>query len=317
VAQLRETTGRPLLLIAESDRNDPRTVTPRSENGMGMDAQWDDDVHHSLHTLLTGEDTGYYTDFAQDPLTALNATLGTGFFHAGTYSSFRGRTHGKPAEPARLPAWRLVAFLQNHDQVGNRAAGDRLSASLSTDELAMAAAILVMLPFTPMLFMGEEWGASTPWQFFTGYTDEELARSVTEGRRREFAEHGWGESAVPDPQSQQTLRDSVLRWDETDRDSHASLLRWHRDLLQWRRERRQAGERPGLGEVSARTSDPGILTVAAPNAVLVAHRGSQPRALSVEEQQHMSLLELTWGDATLSGGVLSLEPGSCAMGRRA
>ncbi len=175
---------RPLSLIAESDLNDPRIVTPRAGGGLGLHAQWSDDFHHALHAALTGESQGYYEDFARAPLPALAKTLTGGYFHDGTYSSFRGRLHGRPLDRVRVAAHRLVGFTQTHDQIGNRAQGDRLSASLSPGLLACAAALMLTGPFTPMLFMGEEWAAGTPWQFFTDHTDPDLAEAVRQGRRR-------------------------------------------------------------------------------------------------------------------------------------
>jgi len=169
--------GRSLWLIAESDRNDPLTVTPREAGGLGLHAQWADDVHHALHVFLTGEDHGYYEDFTDDG--ALTKVLEGVFFHDGTYSRFRRRTHGRPVDRERAAGWRFVVSLQNHDQVGNRAQGDRLSALVSPGLLACGAALLLTGPGTPMLFMGEEWGASTPWQYFTDYTDPRLAKAVS------------------------------------------------------------------------------------------------------------------------------------------
>ena len=232
--------GRPLLLIAESDRNDPRTVTPRGAGdavgGLGLHAQWADDVHHALHVALTGESQGYYADFAGDPA-ALATVLRSPFFHAGTWSSFRGRVHGRPVDAASVPGHRFVASLQTHDQVGNRATGDRLSATLDPGVLACGAAILLTSPWTPMLFMGEEWGARTPWQYFTDHTDPDLAAAVRQGRRTEFAAHGWDRDDVPDPQDPQTLVRSRLDWSEPGKDPHDRLLRWYRDLVRLRRER--------------------------------------------------------------------------------
>ncbi|MGP3984811.1 malto-oligosyltrehalose trehalohydrolase [Streptomyces sp. KR80] len=230
-------TGRPLFLIAESDLNDPRTTTPREAGGHGLHAQWNDDFHHALHTALTGESQGYYADFARDPLAALAKTLAGGFFHDGTYSTFRGRAHGHPLDPRTTPAHRLLAYAQTHDQIGNRALGDRLSAHLSPGLLACAAALVLTSPFTPMLFMGEEWGARTPWQFFTDHTDPELAEAVRRGRRREFAAHGWAETDIPDPQDPATRDRSCLDWTEPEREPHARLLAWHRELIAVRRAR--------------------------------------------------------------------------------
>ncbi|MGW3087113.1 malto-oligosyltrehalose trehalohydrolase [Streptomyces sp. NPDC001108] len=227
--------GHPLPLIAESDRNDPGDTAPRPQGGIGLHAQWNDDFHHALHTALTGESQGYYADFARAPLAALAHTMTGVFFHDGTYSAFRGRTHGRPVDTARTPAHRFVGYAQTHDQIGNRARGDRLAAALSPGLLACAAALVLTGPFTPMLFMGEEWGARTPWQYFTDHTDPRLAEAVREGRRREFAAHGWTAEQVPDPQDRATRDRSCLDWDEAAREPHARLHAWYRELIALRR----------------------------------------------------------------------------------
>ncbi|MDX6299215.1 MAG: maltooligosyltrehalose trehalohydrolase [Nocardioidaceae bacterium] len=241
VDDLAERTGRPLWLIAESDRNDPRTVTPRGLGevvaGQGLHGQWADDIHHAMHVALTGESQGYYSDFTAPE--ALAKVMRTPFFHDGTYSSFRGRRHGRPVDAATVPGWRFVASLQTHDQVGNRAQGDRLSgAQLDLDPgvLACGATILMTSPYTPMLFMGEEWAARTPWQFFTDHTDPAIAKATREGRRAEFGSHGWDESEVPDPQDPETFQRSHLDWSEPGREPHARVLAWYRDLMALRRE---------------------------------------------------------------------------------
>ena len=233
-AELSERLGRPLSLVAESDLNDPRTVTPRSEHGLGMDAQWADDVHHALHVWLTDETSGYYADFAADD--AVSKTLRGAFFHDGTWSSFRERTHGRPVDTATVPGTAFVTYVQDHDQVGNRATGDRLSATASPGRQVCGAAIVLLGPFTPMLFMGEEWAASTPWQFFASFPDPELADAVRTGRRREFGRHGWGESDVPDPMDVATLERSTLRWDEVDEPTHREVLDAYRALVALRRQ---------------------------------------------------------------------------------
>ncbi|MFI5747042.1 malto-oligosyltrehalose trehalohydrolase [Streptomyces sp. NPDC051644] len=227
--------GRPLSLIAESDLCDPRTTAPRESGGIGLHAQWNDDFHHALHTALTGESQGYYADFAAAPLAAVAKTVTSAFFHNGTYSSFRGRSHGRPVDIARTPAHRFVGYAQTHDQIGNRALGDRLSATLSPGLLACAAALMLTGPFTPMLFMGEEWGARTPWQFFTDHTDPALAEAVRSGRRREFAAHGWAADAIPDPQDPATRNRSCLDWNEPAQEPHARLHAWYRELITLRR----------------------------------------------------------------------------------
>jgi maltooligosyltrehalose trehalohydrolase len=229
--------GRPLSLIAESDLNDPRLYTPRAAGGYGLAASWNDDFHHALHVTLTGENTGYYADFAAP--NALAKVLQCGYFHDGSYSSFRGRHHGRPIDRETTEAWRLVGFLQNHDQIGNRAAGDRLSATLTVDMLAVGAVVLLTAPFTPMLFMGEEWGARTPWQFFTSHPQADLAEATRQGRFDEFARHHWDSSVVPDPQDPETFVRSTLDWAESERPERARLLALYRELLALRRSREE------------------------------------------------------------------------------
>jgi len=223
--------GRPLTLIAESDLNDPRLITGREAGGYGLHAQWNDDVHHAVHTLLTGERHGYYGDFGS--LECLATVLTGAFFHAGTYSSFRRRHHGRPVDRVNTPGHRFVVCLQNHDQIGNRALGDRLA--LSPGLRRVGAALILASPFTPMLFMGEEWGAGTPWLFFTSHPEPELAAAVGAGRLEEFAEHGWGAADVPDPQDPSTFARSKLDWSELDKPEHRDLLDFYRALIALRR----------------------------------------------------------------------------------
>jgi maltooligosyltrehalose trehalohydrolase len=230
LSELAEEYGR--ILIAESDLNDPAMITPRDAGGLGMTAQWSDDYHHAVHAALTGESDGYYADFAE--LAALAKAATRGFVHDGTFSSFRGRPHGAPI-PDEVPTSRLVTFVQDHDQIGNRAEGDRLTDALSADRLAIAAVLNLCSPFTPMIFMGEEWAASTPWQFFTGHPEPELAEATAAGRLEEFAQLGWDPEIVPDPQDPETFRRSHLDWAERDRDPHRRILDLYRDLLALRR----------------------------------------------------------------------------------
>ncbi|OZC47718.1 malto-oligosyltrehalose trehalohydrolase [Rhodococcus sp. RS1C4] len=227
--------GRPLTLIAESDLNDPTLVTARSGGGYGLDAQWDDDIHHAIHAAVSGERQGYYGDFGS--LKGLANTLRQGFFHAGTYSTFRGRTHGRPLDTRRVPASSFVTYTTTHDQVGNRAVGDRPGFYLSPGQLAVKAALVLTSPYTPMLFMGEEWGASTPFQFFTSHPEPELGEATAEGRKSEFAEHGWDKEDIPDPQDPDTFLRSKLEWTELGTGDHARLLTVYRDLLSLRRAR--------------------------------------------------------------------------------
>jgi maltooligosyltrehalose trehalohydrolase len=226
-----EELDRKRFLIAESDLNDPRIVADRAVGGYGMDAQWSDDFHHALHAALTGERVGYYADFGS--IAQLGKALRQAFVYDGCYSEHRRRRHGRT--PVGIPATRFLEYLQDHDQVGNRARGERSSMLLSPGLLKVAAALVLLGPSVPMLFQGEEWAASTPFQYFTDHDDPELGRAVTEGRRREFASFGWDPEEVPDPQDPETFRRSKLRWDEVAEPAHAEILEWHRRLIALRR----------------------------------------------------------------------------------
>jgi maltooligosyltrehalose trehalohydrolase len=272
VEGLRAATGRELFLIAESDLGDPRLVTSREAGGYGLDAQWNDDFHHALHSALTGERQGYYDDFGS--MEALAKTLTRAFFHDGTWSSFRGRSHGRPVDRLRTPGHRFAGFLQNHDQIGNRATGDRISATLSPGLLKVGAGLLLTSPFTPMLFMGEEWGATTPWRFFTDHVEPELARAVSEGRRREFATHGWASEDVPDPQDPETYRRSVLDWEEPGRPAHRELLDWYRALIALRRSCPELMD-PRLSEISVEHDDRWIVVYRG-SVRVAANFGTEP-----------------------------------------
>lgn len=225
--------GRPLSLVAESDLNDPRLITPRDQGGLGMTAQWDDDIHHAIHTAVSGERQGYYGDFGT--LEALAQTLRHGYFHAGTFSSFRQRRHGRPLDTATIPATRLLAYTTTHDQVGNRAIGDRPSQNLTTGQLAIKAALALGSPYTAMLFMGEEWASSSPFQFFSSHPEPDLARATAEGRKREFADHGWDADEIPDPQDPATFERSKLNWDEVDDGDHGRMRAFYQGLIALRR----------------------------------------------------------------------------------
>jgi maltooligosyltrehalose trehalohydrolase len=248
VKVLSSQLGRPLVLIAESDLNDPVMFTARSEGGYGLDGQWDDDVHHALHAALSAERQGYYADFGS--LSVLAKVLTGAFLHDGTYSSFRGRNHGKPVDTHRTPGYRFVVCLQNHDQVGNRAAGDRLPRIVAPGMLKVGATLLLTSPFTPLLFMGEEWAASTPWPFFTSHPEPELAEATATGRITEFADHGWDIGAVVNPQDPAAFASAKLRWSERGEPGHAEFLTLYRELLALRREHRDlADPRLALVEV--------------------------------------------------------------------
>jgi maltooligosyltrehalose trehalohydrolase len=302
VDALAAETGRPLFLIAESDQCDPRTTTPRAAGGLGLHAQWNDDFHHALHAALTGESQAYYADFAVAPLAALAKTMTRVFFHDGTWSAFRGRTHGRPVDRSRSRAHRFLGYTQTHDQVGNRALGDRLSASLSPGLLACAAAVALTGPFVPMLFMGEEWGATTPWQYFTDHPDPLLAEAVRAGRRREFAAHDWQAAEVPpavaggeipDPQDPATRDRSRLDWAEPGREPHARLLAWYRTLIALRRAQPDLRD-PDLAAVRVthdeerrrltfRRGDVRVVVNLAPEPATVALGGNGVRVLAAWE----------------------------------
>lgn len=240
VELLESELGRRLVVIAESDLNDPRLVRSREAGGYGLAAQWSDDFHHAIHTLLTGERDGYYADFGS--LGDLAKALAHGFVYDGCYSAFRGHRHGRPLEG--IPKTRLLGYAQNHDQVGNRARGERLGALVVPERLKMAAALVLLAPFVPLLFQGEEWGASTPFLYFTDHREPELARAVSEGRRREFARFGWDPASIPDPQDPATFQRSKLDWSEPDREPHRGLLDWYRRLIALRAG--LAGEEAGV-----------------------------------------------------------------------
>ena len=231
VDALEAQLGRHLVLIAESDLNDPRVVRPPELGGYGIDAQWSDDFHHALHTVLTGERDGYYADFGS--LADLAKAMQQAFVYDGRHSVYRGRQHGRP--PIGLSGHRFVVCLQNHDQIGNRAQGERSSHLMRIGRLKIGAALVLSAPFIPLLFQGEEWGATTPFHYFTAHEDPELGRAVSEGRRHEFAAFGWASEAIPDPQAPDTYARSKLDWSELEREPHASLLEWHRSLIRLRR----------------------------------------------------------------------------------
>jgi maltooligosyltrehalose trehalohydrolase len=231
VHELGERTGRRRWVIAESDLNDPRVVRDRDRGGWGCDAQWSDDLHHALHTVLTGEHAGYYGDFGR--LEDLAKALRDVFVYDGRRSAFRRRHHGRPV--GDLPADRFLAYTQDHDQVGNRARGERLVHLCGVERAKIAAAVVLLSPFVPMLFMGEEWAASSPFLYFTDHPDERLGRAVSEGRRNEFERFGWDPSEIVDPQSTYAFERSHLDRSEREREPHRSMHEWYRALIALRR----------------------------------------------------------------------------------
>jgi maltooligosyltrehalose trehalohydrolase len=236
VRELGVELGRGFVLIAESDLNDPRLVHAPSRGGYGLQAHWADDFHHAVHRYFTGETAGYYADF--EGLADIAKALHHGYVYQGQYSRFRQRRHGRP--PRAVTPDQLVVYAQNHDQIGNRARGERLSMLLDTAKLKAIAALTLLSPFVPLLFQGEEWGASTPFLYFTDHQDPNLGQRVAEGRAKEFSSFRWA-GEVPNPQAPQTFERSKLDWSELSQPQHAELLDWHRRLIELRFNRPDAG----------------------------------------------------------------------------
>ena len=231
-AALESTLGRPLVLIAESDLNDPRIVTAPEAGGFGLHAQWSDDFHHALFAVLAREPQGgYYADFGS--LEQLAKALEQSFVFDGNYSRYRRRKHGRSA--AHLPQSRFLGYIQNHDQIGNRAVGERVHESTGLDRAKIAAALVLTSPFVPMIFQGEEWAASSPFQYFADHDDPELARAVSQGRKREFEAFGWDPRQIPDPEKRETFERSKLHWKEITHAPHDAMLAWYRELIALRK----------------------------------------------------------------------------------
>ena len=231
VARARVDTGRDLYLIGESDLNDPRLVREKQRGGLGLDAQWSDDFHHALHTLLTGEVSGYYADFGK--VQQLATAWHEGYAYSGQYSAYRQRRHGAPASD--IPPLRFVVCAQNHDQVGNRAMGDRMSTCISVEQFKLAAACVALSPHVPLLFMGEEYGETAPFPYFVHHSDVALIEAVRKGRREEFEAFRW-EGEIPDPQSVATFLSARLDWAKRAQGNHRVLLSWYEELLRLRKE---------------------------------------------------------------------------------
>jgi maltooligosyltrehalose trehalohydrolase len=234
VEMLSAATGRRRVLIAESDLNDPRVMTPRNTlgpgvvGGFGLDAQWSDDFHHSLFAFLTGERQSYYVDFGT--LAQLAKSLRNAYVYDGTYSSYRQRLHGRPING--LDGTHFLGYIQNHDMVGNRPQGDRIHAVGDTHLAKLAAALVFTAPFIPMVFQGEEFAADAPFLYFADHTDPDLAQAVSEGRRKEHAHHS--DAEIPDPESEDTFLRSKIDWSQRTQPEHADMLNWYRSLIQLR-----------------------------------------------------------------------------------
>ncbi len=306
--ELAASTGRELVLIAESDANDPRLVTRPAAGGYGLTAQWSDDFHHAVHAAVTGERQGYYCDFGS--MATLAKTLTSVFFHDGNWSEFRGRSHGRPARG--IGADRFIGFLQDHDQIGNRATGDRISMSVSADLLRVAAGLVLTGPFTPMLFMGEEWGARTPWQYFTDHQDAALGQAVAQGRRAEFAAHGWQAEDVPDPQDRATFERSRLDWSEASAPEHRAMLAWYRELIALRRSRPELAD-PALDQLRVDYDETARWLVLRRGQVRVAaNLGPATQRLRLGAHGSVMLAASRSGISLIDGSVV-LPPASLAV----
>jgi maltooligosyltrehalose trehalohydrolase len=307
IAVLAAQLGRPLFLIAESDRNNPRFVRSHDAGGYGLDAAWADEWHHALHAALTGERSGYYQDFG--PLELLAKALRQAWVYDGIYSPYRQRVHGR--SPAGLSGSQFVVCTQNHDQVGNRAAGERSSALMSQGRLRVAAALLLTSPFVPMLFQGEEWGATTPFLYFTGHDDPELGRAVSEGRRAEFAAFDWDPADVPDPQDRSAFERSKLDWTEPTISGHASLLAWYRALIDLRRRTPELTD-PRLDRVETEyDEDAGFLVFRRGPVVVASNLGG--RSWTFPADPNAELLAVSDPDVRLTRQGVVLPPDTVAI----
>jgi maltooligosyltrehalose trehalohydrolase len=286
VGELSAELRRRFVVVVESDLNDPRFVRPPRLGGYGADAAWADDVHHAIHTALTGERVGYYEDFGSAE--QLATALRHGWVYDGRYSPYRRAIHGRP--PAGLSGEHFVVSLQNHDQVGNRAVGERITALTSVERVKIGAALLLTSPFVPLLFQGEEWGASAPFQYFTDHRDADAARSTRDGRRAEFARFGWRPEDVPDPQDPATFERSRLDWSERSRPPHAGLLEWYRSLLDLRRRTPDLGTGPLDSVVTRWSDDPPWLIVERGSVIVLANLAAAPAVLEVDRSRPTDVL---------------------------
>jgi maltooligosyltrehalose trehalohydrolase len=307
VKRLEAEMGKHFILIAESDLNDPRIVKAEEAGGYGLDAQWSDDFHHALFSVISGEREGYYADFGS--LAALAKSLKCVFVYDGNYSEYRGRNHGR--QVVGLSGHRFVGFVQNHDQVGNRAQGERISHEAGIGRAKIAAALVITAPFVPMLFQGEEFGASSPFLYFTDFEDPELGRLISEGRKKEFIAFGWSPDEIPDPQAEETFTRSILQWSELTEEPHASLLQWHKDLIHLRRSRNELSD-GNLNAVHVRFDESAQWLVLERGSLRVAcNLGQAP--VEVEIGSGAQLLLASDDSISLSGTNLKLGPDSVGV----
>lgn len=302
--------GRTKILIAESDSNDPRIVTAREAGGFGIDAQWSDDFHHALFAALyPGRPEGYYSDFGA--LSQLAKSLEETFVYDGVYSTYRQRFHG--VAPRGLSQHRFLGYIQNHDQVGNRAVGERLTESVGFERSMVAAAIVLLSPFVPMIFQGEEWAASSPFQYFADHEDPELARLVSAGRKKEFQAFGWNPDSIPDPESPDTYIRSKLNWEERSEREHARMLQWYRRLIEVRHTfpTLNIGE-PGNTLVEL-DEDAKWLRIERGEIVLLCNLGAGPKTFSVSNSA--SIVAFSRPIAEMSDSAISVLPDSVVIVR--
>jgi maltooligosyltrehalose trehalohydrolase len=307
VRQLEAALGKHFCLIAESDLNDPRIVKAEEAGGYGLDAQWSDDFHHALFAVISGERAGYYADFGT--LAQLVKALRCVFVYDGTYSEYRKRNHGR--QVVGLSGHRFVGFVQNHDQVGNRAQGERISHEAGPGRAKIAAALVLAAPFVPMLFQGEEFGASSPFLYFTDFDDPELGRMISEGRRREFESFGWAPEDIPDPQDDNTFKQSRLNWAELGSEPHASLLQWHKALIDLRRSRSELSD-GNLNAVQVRFDEAARwLVLERGNLRVACNLG--PASVEVEVGSGAQLLLASDDSIALNAANIRLGPDSVAV----
>jgi maltooligosyltrehalose trehalohydrolase len=307
-----ERLGRRIYTIAESDLNDPRVITPAEDYGLGFDSQWADDFHHALHVLLTGERDGYYSGF-QGNVSELARVMTTGYLYVGQHSPYRARKYG--LKPKTRNGAQFVISAQNHDQVGNRMMGERLAEIVSVDKVRLAAAAIVLAPFVPMLFMGEEYGEKAPFQYFTSHSDEELIEAVRKGRLEEFDDFEW-RGEPPDPHSEETFQRSKLNWELLQRDEHASIRRLYKQLLAFRRDT-PALRSLDLDSVETHADDErSVLLVrrqAAGSQVLIGFNFSEKAQMIAIPFAHASWKAMIDTGTKIDGGGMTLPPHSFAL----
>jgi maltooligosyltrehalose trehalohydrolase len=295
VERLSATVGREYYLIAESDLNDPRVIRPREAHGYGMDSQWSDDFHHALFTLLYTKEPGrgYYGDFGK--LADLHKALKHAYVYDGQYSSYRKSRHGRLVEG--LSSHHFVHFDQNHDQVGNRAQGERLEHLCGMDAAKVAIGLVLMAPYVPMLFMGEEFAASSPFLYFADHDDDEMRRLVAEGRKRDFALFGFGDD-VPNPEEVETFERSKLKWEEINEGKHAEMLGWVKALIKLRR--CTVALNDGSMQHLMVSSDEGKLTLVLQRdeARIVLNLGSESYGFELLESEELRLVSREGLEAT-------------------